>query len=236
MYKEAFETYLKEVRGCKHSTVKHYFEAIRWISNYLINKNLIDCTLFEIRDYDELIRLKEILLMDPDFVSMDKIGHQMYTAGLNNYCRFAEGADLAVKSENLMLFDTPRLREEDTLVTSSKPARNPINKRQVIRWSGYTCCISENHKTFTNYSNMLPYMEGHHIIPLSMQKEFENSLDVYANIACMCPLCHRKIHYAVNDERVPMIKKLYDERHKRLETCGITVSKDDFVDMLVQGR
>jgi 5-methylcytosine-specific restriction protein A len=65
-------------------------------------------------------------------------------------------------------------------------------------------------------------MEAHHLIPLSTQDYFEYSLDVDANIVCLCPTCHRKLHYgnSIKDD----LKRLYDLRIKRLKQSGIDIS------------
>lgn len=36
-------------------------------------------------------RIRDYLYADPEFLSLDKRGHQMYSAGLNNYYKFAKG-------------------------------------------------------------------------------------------------------------------------------------------------
>ena len=76
-------------------------------------------------------------------------------------------------------------------------------------------------------------MEGHHALPMNAQAQFHVSLDIYANIICLCPLCHRKIHYGLLDDRVSMIKQIYDQRASRLANSGIEISRNDFVDVAV---
>ena len=49
-------------------------------------------------------------------------------------------------------------------------------------------CHSE--APFIKKSNGLPYLEVHHIIPLS-----ENGLDEVKNTLALCPNCHREIHF-----------------------------------------
>ena len=44
-------------------------------------------------------------------------------------------------------------------------------------------------------------MEAHHLIPLRMQHDFENSLDVVGNIVSICPNCHRLIHYGRDKDK-----------------------------------
>lgn len=89
--KEYYAKYLKDVRKVKDSTVKHYFDALSYISRYLKEKNLLKRDIYEVMDLKELAALKEILYKDPDFINLNRLGHQMYSAGLNNYFRFASG-------------------------------------------------------------------------------------------------------------------------------------------------
>ncbi len=65
-------------------------------------------------------------------------------------------------------------------------------------------------------------MEAHHLVPLQKQELFKTSLDVDANIVCLCPLCHRKLHYGkdIREE----LKKLFDTRKELLEKSGIVIS------------
>ena len=89
--KEYYAKYLTEVRKVRDSTVKHYFDALSYISKYLKGKNLLKRDIYEVMDLKELAALKEILYKDPDFINLNRLGHQMYSAGLNNYFRFASG-------------------------------------------------------------------------------------------------------------------------------------------------
>ena len=66
-------------------------------------------------------------------------------------------------------------------------------------------------------------MEAYHLIPLQFQNNFQNSLDVEANIISLCPMCHKKVHHAIPDERLPVVEKLYEKRKARLEKCGIGI-------------
>ncbi|WP_186109133.1 MrcB family domain-containing protein [Burkholderia gladioli] len=69
-----------------------------------------------------------------------------------------------------------------------------------------------------------PYVEAHHLIPFSKQKDFEVSLDVPANVVCLCPACHSKIHNGHESCRVPMIARLLERRVGRLKDSGLCVS------------
>lgn len=68
-------------------------------------------------------------------------------------------------------------------------------------------------------------MEPHHLIPLDYQYLFEFSLDVEANIICLCSNCHNEIHYGLNYKS--LIKKFYNERKEPLEQCGIKIELEE---------
>lgn len=61
------------------------------------------------------------------------------------------------------------------------------NKDANYRISGIECEINRIIKLLPAKSTGHPYMEGHHVVPLKYQNKFNNSLDVYANIICLCP-------------------------------------------------
>ena len=73
-------------------------------------------------------------------------------------------------------------------------------------------------------------MEGHHAIPMKYQRTFSVSLDVYANIVCICPTCHRLLHYGIYDERKSVLNRIYTERADRLKQSGISLSRDEFLE------
>ena len=90
----------------------------------------------------------------------------------------------------------------------------------------YSCELDPGHKTFPS-TNGTQYMETHHVIPMSMQDLFEYSLDIDANVACLCPTCHRMLHYGVGEERDNCIRKLLNNRKDDLEKSGIAYCESD---------
>lgn len=94
------------------------------------------------------------------------------------------------------------------------------------------CENNGEHNTFTAKATGMPYMEGHHLIPLEFQPLFQTSLDVYANIVCLCPACHRLLHFGVNSERLRVAEKLFDRRKARLAKCGIELEKNGFIELV----
>jgi 5-methylcytosine-specific restriction enzyme A len=84
-----------------------------------------------------------------------------------------------------------------------------------------------NHKHITFISNEKNYVEGHHIIPMFQQKNYEFNLDDIDNIISLCPNCHRKIHSADNKNKI--IDTLYNLNKKYMESNSVQV--DDLYKM-----
>ena len=82
-------------------------------------------------------------------------------------------------------------------------------------------CEYKNHKTF-NKENDKQYIEVHHLIPMKEQNRMiTKPLDREENIVCLCPNCHREIHYGKN--RNIIIKALYEKRINKLKKAEIDI-------------
>ena len=228
-----YSKYLKEIRKVSNSTVKHYQDALKYISRYLVQKGKLQHTVYEIQDIGELEIIRTYLYADTNFIALDKRGHQMYSAGFNNYLKFANGEGFANIRQKISVMDIeiPVVQKQTSGVETWK--RSSIIKIQAIESAGYQCEINLEHKTFTAKSTGYPYMEGHHALPMKYQHKFSQSLDVYANIVCLCPICHRLLHYGVDSEKENVLNKVYYDRSERLAASGIKVSKDEFAALVL---
>lgn len=231
--KEYYARYLTDVRGLKNSSVKHYFDALNNISKRLKEKGLVTQDIYEIADLERLKIVREVLFADPDFVSINDRGKRMYSAGLNNYCKFAAGEGFNEVQIKMFALDVPVAPEEAIVVEKSVWKRSGILRTQAIELAGYTCEMDSSHQTFISDISKRPYMEGHHALPMNCQEHFDVSLDVYANIVCLCPVCHRRIHYGLKPDRIEMAKKIYYSRIPRLTNCGIKLSEIEFVEAAI---
>lgn len=101
-------------------------------------------------------------------------------------------------------------------------ARDPKNATIARRASGYKCEINEMHGTFISRNLEVPYVEMHHLIPLSAQEQFEKSLDVPANIVALCSNCHNELHYGKDAGK--LVEILYQQRADRLKKAGLGIS------------
>lgn len=229
--KEYYGCFLREVRGLSDSSVKHYFDALNNISRRLVAKQLIHRDIYEVTNLEYLINLKEILFADPEFIELNERGNQMYSAGLNNYLRFASGDAFTTMIGSIDRMDMPIKPEEPIVVEQTIWRRSTVLRNQVLAAANYRCEINGSHETFIAEKTGKPYMESHHAIPMRLQPSFTNSLDIYANIICLCPICHRRVHYGVCSERTVMIQQIYHSRAARLAKSGIRLSQDEFIEL-----
>ena len=167
------------------------------------------------------------------FLALDTRGNRMYSAGLNNYIRFAEGHDFSVGVEQINAMDIPVQPEKAIIIEQTTWRRSGILRNQALAYANYRCEIDNSHETFIAENTHMPYMEGHHALPMKMQNDFNVSLDVYANIVCLCPVCHRRIHHGLKFDRIDMAKRIFDARGERLENSGIVLSSNEFIERAV---
>jgi len=87
--------------------------------------------------------------------------------------------------------------------------------------ANFKCEVDKTHTTFLTKSGK-PYVEGHHLIPVSAQGDFKVSIDVPSNIVSLCPNCHRQLHFGVGiDAR---LKQLLEIKTPLLEKSGISIN------------
>ena len=119
-----------------------------------------------------------------------------------------------------------RPRPEKVIFSGSEVyPRNVSESLRAKEQNHWQCEIDSSHRTFTDLKGM-PYVEGHHLIPMATQDLFEYTIDFSANIACLCPTCHRQIHFAVPEEKLPLVETLYDKRRNVYSDYGIDINKD----------
>lgn len=99
------------------------------------------------------------------------------------------------------------------------PDRKKNTARKAIRRAEYLCEYDRDHHSFPRRKTLKPYMEPHHLIPLQFEDEFENSLDVQANIVSLCSECHNRIHYGAYPKE--MIEKLWIQRKDEINQAEI---------------
>lgn len=130
-------------------------------------------------------------------------------------------------------------KNEDILWASNnrKPEKTSNNKRttyktdqnlksKVFHDCNFKCEIDSSHITFHKENDEI-FMEGHHLIPMKAQDDFEINIDRIENIVCLCPNCHRMIHHAKKSQKIEIFKKLYEKKSKGLVNSGLKISSEE---------
>ncbi len=125
-----------------------------------------------------------------------------------------------------------RIPEKNFSSYSTKYKVDARISKTVLKENDYVCEIEkltgEKHKTF-NTTRGIQYMEGHHLIPMKAQKDFNENIDRSNNICCLCPNCHRAIHYGSIEEKSKRLKLLYYKKIKNLIKDGIEIDFDELI-------
>ena len=120
-----------------------------------------------------------------------------------------------------------------TINGKSRLDTNPKLIKYIIDLNKYKCQACNTETTFmTNKGHM--YMEGHHLIPVSLQLKYEfddYNLDNTDNIVCLCPQCHRAVHYGTYEEIINRLVPLYQttKMKKVLSKYNIANNFEEFI-------
>lgn len=228
--KEYFKAYLENIIGLQAKTVQDYLSSINFFDSILKQKKIFVGTLYEVDTLEELKKTADALINDADFIAKNISGHNRHKVVLQHYLDFSLRSEGFEKDNNILKIDIPipvaGIRQSKK---TSIWKRDRVICQQVIVAAHFLCEIGSEHKTFMAKETNRPYMEGHHIIPLAKQESFFHSLDVYANIISLCPVCHRLLHYGTEKEKLPALKKIWLTRQKRLTQSGLNMDLEHFL-------
>lgn len=116
-----------------------------------------------------------------------------------------------------------------------KYTTNPRRGKNALIKADYKCELNPAHETFINKTTNKPYMEGHHLIPMSEQGNFEYDIDVPENILCLCPTCHRKLHHGTDEVKKEILTEEFGKRKNALQDRGIDISINQLLKMYTIG-
>ncbi len=111
--------------------------------------------------------------------------------------------------DSLLELDEIKFNELKTRDVYARDRKKAIKRMEL---AGYQCEHNNNHHLFLSRSTKNPYLEAHHLIPMSLQKNIETPLDTLDNIFCLCPYCHRAIHHAEKTTTRSIIDNLVNQR------------------------
>lgn len=138
--------------------------------------------------------------------------------------------DSLVYDEDTLKKASNRKPELSKTSTSKRYKTDARIAKTVLAERNYKCeyaqLIGTDHITFTT-TKEVPYQEGHHLLPIKAQKDFKMNIDRPENIVCLCPICHRAVHNAKKEEKIEILRKLYDNKIGNLKSVGIYISFED---------
>ena len=232
MLLEYFGQYIKLTRNVSDSTVKHYITALNTINSLLKKYEFPISSVFEVFDIESLDAVQEYLKTNQEFLTKDEVGNRMYSVAFNHFYRFC--------CEDASFFDNDIARMDVVVEKPKKQShstdiytRNKIIISQALDGAHHMCENNSAHVTFVAAATNKLYMEGHHLIPMKFQDQFDCSLDVYANVVCLCPICHRLLHYGMKKDKEYLSEELFEQRIYRLVVSGIDISKKEFLKLVI---
>lgn len=232
MLLDYFRQYMKITTSLSDKSIGHYISGINVINTLLEKYNCPVKNIFSTSAVQELEIIRAFLETNDEFMAKDSIGHHMYSVAFNHFYDFARD-DCNFFHENMSAMDIAIKKPTRVTVTANQWQRNQIIISHVIEAAHYMCENNPAHLTFISQRTGKAYMEGHHLIPLKFQSKFDCGLDIYANIVCLCPTCHRMIHFGCDVDRKIFAESFYEKRNVRLMQCGIDLSKKEFLELVL---
>ncbi|MBV5114276.1 hypothetical protein KN772_17755 [Bacillus altitudinis] len=241
MNQDTFAEWLRTYANIKPYSIGRYSKAIGTISSELEDYGLQSINLFNLTDAAFI----DEILSNSKFKKKNEKGHRMYSVALNHLKKYIEYYYDSELQEELFkeeqefekylignpadvsraeIEDKPKDKPKHRLVQNKKVwSRNPKYAVGAVADADYLCEFDNQHKHFISKFNGENYVEAHHLIPMQYQDQFDNSLDIHANIVSICLVCHKKIHYGRFEDKKEILDKLFHSRRERLLKGGIDI-------------
>ncbi|NFD04988.1 HNH endonuclease [Clostridium botulinum] len=114
---------------------------------------------------------------------------QVYTNEFEENIRLSKKSD---DNERLKRLKKSSKKPQKINVISLNFKRNPDVVVEVLKRANGICEYCKKQAPFIRKSDNTPYLEVHHIVPLSEEGE-----DTVENTVALCPNCHRKVHFGI---------------------------------------
>lgn len=217
----------KEINDLGGKKDRYYIEgniaSVSYKKNQMPNEEVFKKDLLRIMGYISKYKtLKEDYSLE---VFINKV--------LNNNISLPSDSQDAHYQEKVDISD-PQAKDNGLPIKKNKKVKTTLNRyvgdpkitKRALLNASYKCEYDPSHITFINEITGKNYVEGHHLIPLSAQDQFDYSIDVPENIVSLCPNCHRKIHKASKLQKKEMIYKLFTIREQGLIKRGIFTTQE----------
>lgn len=235
--REKFIEWMINNSGRSKNTINKYASAIATMSRELTEHSTINIDIYKVVDSIEIHRIKEQYLEIDELREKDERGNRMYTSSLIWYQKYLEEdkkLNTLVKdnSNEYSIVYEKKVKGEFTISEGTKQwKRDRAVVDRSIEFSNNKCEYDDKHEYFISNKSGKNYVEGHHLIPMKYQDNFEYSLDVEANVVSLCVVCHKILHLGRIEDKVNIISKLYQLRINSLELSGLEISLDELIDL-----
>jgi 5-methylcytosine-specific restriction protein A len=218
----------------------------KYVDYHVVSDNMVDLSsipnklVIETKKYNSyLFRSQRTVLDDSKYPSYRELRSEII-----NYVVSFETLDQDLGEEQELIQEAePGTREQSRIYGDQRDEITPglsgksIKKNQsiakrVLETSNYSCLCDCAHRTFLTERGK-PYMEGHHLIPCTVAnsqivwEKYHSRTDREENIICICPTCHRAIHFGDKPTRRKTIQVLYEKQKDKLFSVGIEVGIDE---------
>ncbi len=171
-------------KGFQSMSVLHYLGLKKEFKNIFKEQSLraaINNLKNDSQDFDLII---ELLEYNPEFSEIITTDTHKLENSQN---------DSSENRKNRLKNDLIKPKKQKSYVYTY--IRNPDVVAEALYRANGVCESCHEKAPFNRKSNGTPYLEVHHIKPLSEQDTTEENLDVLENVLALCPNCHRKMHF-----------------------------------------
>lgn len=229
--KESFEIFLTDKYKSKKTT-KNYISGINTASKEITNLLNDNVNIYNISNKDVIHEFREMFLHNEHLRAKNSRGKRMYTAALSAYIKFLSSFYSNQDTIHITheIIYKPKSKGEFRIEEGKKQwKRNSTIVNNVLVSNNYMCEYDPSHISFISHKTNNNYVEGHHLIPMSYQDNFEHSLDTEANVISLCPVCHRLLHFGIFEDKINILEKLYKSRYDKLSLTGINITFNDLL-------
>ena len=100
---ENFKKWLELNTDISEKSIKSYLGVLKKVSDYLVHSGIIKLSLDEIKEIDELKKIKDNYFSISENKELDERGNRMYSAGFKRYINFRENqGELPVGNEGIV--------------------------------------------------------------------------------------------------------------------------------------
>ncbi|MDF1883835.1 HNH endonuclease [Sulfurimonas sp. SAG-AH-194-C21] len=216
----------EKVQGLKLFPFRILFKLLlenKTISAKFMSENLVHITgykdIAEYERYKDLIKINSFRAESGQSSKFGKFNTWVINSLVDLNILQLCGGQLSIRDEMIAHIEVlyEKVSFSDMFFsTSTCEVNNSVGEKRVKRDAalildakkrdGFLCSINNEHHTFISKGEN--YVEGHHVIPMFQQKNYNFKLDDVDNIVSLCPNCHREIHSA--DDKMKILNKLYE--------------------------